>query len=293
MTPVEIAMILKREGIIQEEKSFLWSAKVMGVDRKLQAGQYLFKGKESLYEVLRKLHSGDVVLKQITFPEGIRSHQIAEILHAKLGISKERFLSLINDSVYIQSLGIQIGHLEGYLHPNTYRFHQESQPEDIIIHMVNQTKIIFSDSLRQRAQQIGFSIHQVLTLASIVEGEAVIPSERPVIAALYHNRLKRNMRLQADPTIQFLIKDGPRRLLNRDLEIESPYNTYLNRGLPPGPVNNPGVASILAVLYPDTVNYVYMVANGDGSHTFSRTLKEHNLAKQRFDQHRRRVRWNR
>ena len=128
-----------------------------------------------------------------------------------------------------------------------------------------------------------FTFHQVLTLASIIEGEAVLDHERSIVSALYHNRLRSRMRLQADPTIQYIIPDGPRRLFSADLEIESPFNTYIVWGLPPGPVNNPGLKSILAALYPAQVDYLYMVANGDGSHTFSRTMDEHLRAKRRFD----------
>jgi UPF0755 protein len=132
-------------------------------------------------------------------------------------------------------------------------------------------------------------VRQVVTLASRVEGEAVLDSERPVIASIYINRLKRGYPLQACPTIQYLLPGPPRRLLERDLKIESPYNTYLHAGLPPGPVNNPGLRSILAVLRPAPVDYLYLVANGDGSHTFSRTLDEHNAAKRRFERVRREV----
>ncbi|MCJ7813760.1 endolytic transglycosylase MltG, partial [bacterium] len=144
--------------------------------------------------------------------------------------------------------------------------------------------------LKKRCGQLGMSVHEVITLASIVEGEAVIASERPIIAALYLNRLEHRMLLQADPTIQYIIQNGPRRLLDTDLQINSPYNTYIYPGLPPGPVNNPGIQSILATLYPASSDYLYMVANGDGAHTFSRSLEEHNKAKQEFNRVRNEVR---
>ena len=156
--------------------------------------------------------------------------------------------------------------------------------------MVTQFKKMFTHEMKERAEELGMSVNEVVILASIVEGEAVLDSERKSIAALYQNRLKRHMRLQADPTIQFIIDDGPRRLLSKDLKIKSPYNTYLYGGLPPGPVNNPGLASIMAVLYPDSVDYLYMVANGDGSHTFSKSLSDHLDAKRHLDRLRRKIR---
>ena len=151
---------------------------------------------------------------------------------------------------------------------------------------------VFDDSLRARMEALSFDMHKVVTLASIIEGEAVLASERATISAVYHNRLERRMYLQADPTIQYIIDDGPRRLLNRDLEIDSPYNTYMYPGLPPGPVNNPGLACVRAALYPDTTDVLYMVANGDGAHVFSRTMREHLEAKAKFDRIRRRIRRN-
>ena len=142
---------------------------------------------------------------------------------------------------------------------------------------------VFDGSLKFRSTEIQMGIKELITLASIVEGEAVIDSERSTIAALYLNRLRKGMLLQADPTIQYIIPDGPRRLTRMDLQINSMYNTYLHKGLPPGPVNNPGLASIRAVLFPDSIDYLFMVANGDGSHTFSKNISEHLVAKRRFD----------
>jgi UPF0755 protein len=145
------------------------------------------------------------------------------------------------------------------------------------------------DSAEQRARELGMTLHEIITLASLVEGEAMVDSERAMIAGVYRNRLRRGMRLQADPTIQYIIPDGPRRLLKKDLQIESPYNTYLHAGLPPGPINNPGRKSIEAALYPRDVPYLYFVARGDGSHVFSVTMSQHVQAKRAFDRVRRQV----
>ena len=150
-----------------------------------------------------------------------------------------------------------------------------------------------TDSNIAKASSISLTQHQILTLASIIEGEAIYDSERPIISAVYHNRLKRGMKLQADPTVQYIIKDGPRRLLNKDLRIKSPYNTYLYGGLPPGPINSPGFKSLNAALYPDENDYLYFVAKGDGYHTFSKNEKEHERAKRAFQRVRKKVKRDR
>jgi UPF0755 protein len=145
------------------------------------------------------------------------------------------------------------------------------------------------DSLKTRAEEIGWTLNQALTLASIIEGEAMVDTEMPLISSVYHNRLDIGMPLQADPTIQYIIPDGPRRLLYRDLEIDSPYNTYKYKGLPPGPINNPGIRAIKAALYPADTDYLYFVANGDGTHSFSENYSQHRRAKRRFDEYRKKV----
>ena len=290
MTPREISVLLKEKGVIRGEGNFLLGAKLLGATRKLQAGKYIFEGRLTNYSVLRKLVKGQVITESVTIPEGSRATKIASILQERLDVDSTRFMALVQNRSFCHSQGIHQTSMEGYLYPDTYRFHSNVAPKEVIRTMLFRFRNVFVDSLKDRSQKMDWSIHQVLTLASIVEGEAVLDSERPIIAALYLNRLERKMLLQADPTIQYLVRDGPRRLLNEDLEIDSPYNTYMYSGLPPGPVNSPGLASILAVLYPDSSNYLYMVSNGDGSHTFSRTMSEHLRAKNRLDRIRRNIR---
>ncbi len=292
MTPNMIATLLKEKGVIRGEDYFLWGAKLLGVTRKLQAGNYFFKNRLTNYDVLRKLSKGDVVTSRMTFPEGMWASEMASMVQAALGVDSTHFMDLVHDSSFCQSLGITANQLEGYLYPDTYVFHLEPTSEEIIHKMVDRFHQMFTDSLKRKADEMGMSVHEVITLASIVEGEAAIASERAIIGALYLNRLKHRMLLQADPTIQYIIEDGPRRLLDADLQIDSPYNTYIYSGLPPGPVNNPGIQCILAVLFPEPVDYLYMVANGDGSHAFSYTMEEHLKAKQRFDRIRQEVNRN-
>ncbi|MEJ2629216.1 MAG: endolytic transglycosylase MltG, partial [bacterium] len=289
MTPYEIASLLKDKRILNNRQIFVLAAQLLGVSRNLQAGNYSFRGRISNYSVLKKLYEGEVTTKMVTIPEGLTAPRIANILKTAVNIDSSRFMSLVHNPKFCDSLGIKAHSLEGYLYPNTYKLYEGITAEKVITYLIYHFKNEFNDSLLQRAEQMKMSVHEVVTLASIVQGEVMVEEEEPIIAALYLNRLKRGMRLQADPTIQYIIKDGPRRLLERDLKIESPYNTYLHRGLPPGPVNNPGISSIRAVLYPAEVDYLFMVANGDGTHTFSETLLEHNRAKKRFDRYRKKI----
>lgn len=283
-----VGLMLDR-GILKSDQKVRIVAKVLGYRSKIKAGKYEIAGGISSYELLKQLVLGKVTNELITIPEGKTARQIAALLQDRIEIDSSRFMQLVNDANYIQKLGVEAPTLEGFLFPDTYNFYWGMNEEQVIRIMVDQFKASFSDTLLSRAAESDLSVLELITLASIIEGESVVDSERRIISAVYRNRLKRGMRLQADPTIQYIVKDGPRRLLNRDLIIDSPYNTYLYPGLPPGPINNPGLASIRASLYPAEVDYLYFVANGDGSHTFSRSLREHLRAKARFDRHRKRV----
>ena len=277
-------------GVVQNRLLFYLYGRIQGFDHRVKAGQYFFQGSQSYHHVYQKIVNGRIVTQPVTFYEGMRATQIAGRLQQTLGSDSTEFMRWVNDSDYCDSLGIHATTLEGYLFPDTYHFPVEFDVKAAIEQMVDRFFEVVQDSILQQTEAKGMALNDLVTLASIVEGEAAIAEERPLIAALYLNRIKRGIALQADPTIQYIIPDGPRRLLNKDLEIDSPYNTYLYRGLPYGPVNNPGLASMWAVLNPDSVNYLYMVANGDGSHTFSTNLEDHNRAKKRFERIRRQVR---
>ena len=191
------------------------------------------------------------------------------------------------NKIFINSLGIKGESLEGYLFPDTYLFFEGDSPESVIKTMVKQYQSIWTSEFNDRLASMNMSEKEILTLASIIEGEVIYNSERPIISGVYHNRLRMGMKLQADPTIQYIILDGPRRLLNKDLKIRSPYNTYLNNGLPPGPINSPGKESIRAALYPNEHDYLFFVAKGDGKHTFTTNEKDHLKAKKVFQKIRR------
>lgn len=288
-TVSQIAGKLHEEGIIKSTDDFIFTAKLFRLSDQLKAGKYRLHAGLSNYSILKVLVKGRVSGERIVIPEGYTSRQIASLLQKKLEVDSLQFITLVNDTSFIRELDFKVSSLEGYLYPNTYEFHWGTNARNVIRKLVSEFRRNVSDSVMQKINKSELTLTEVITLASIIEGEAMLDNERAVISAVYHNRLKKRMLLQADPTIQYIIPDGPRRLLNRDLTIDSPYNTYKYRGLPPGPVNNPGINSILAAIEPAMVPYLYFVAKGDGSHIFSRDLKEHIRAKRKFDQYRREV----
>ncbi|HED11003.1 MAG TPA: endolytic transglycosylase MltG [Caldithrix abyssi] len=284
----QIGDSLLAHDLIKNKKLFTYFVKYLGYEKKLRAGVFAVPGNLNHYQMVEYLIGARAERYKITLLEGWSLKEIAAYIGKKPGLSAERFLELAHDPAFIKSLGLDVPALEGYLLPETYFLEYNIREEQLLKILVGKCLEIFkSDSARRAMINIGLNRHQVLTLASIVEGEALLDAERPIIASLYLNRLKRHMRLQADPTIQYIKEGPPGRLLFKDLEIESPYNTYLHYGLPPGPINNPGKKSILAVLFPEKTNYLYMVAVGDGSHTFTTRLKDHLKAKAQFDRVRR------
>ena len=285
----QIGNILKEESIISNKRTFTMAVKSLGHEKNIPAGRYVLHNALNNRAIINQLVYGVPSLKSITVLEGWTIYQIANELEKELKISKKTFLRLCNDQRVIKLFDLEGNSLEGYLFPDTYTFAEEVDPYLVLTRMVNEFINNITKSMEVQAQEMNMSLLEVITLASIIEGEAIYDSERAIISAVYHNRLKKGMKLQADPTIQYIIDDGPRRLLNNDLKIESKYNTYLYRGLPPGPINSPGKESIIAALYPSVNEYLYFVARGDGYHTFSTNEKDHNKAKKKFQEVRRRV----
>jgi UPF0755 protein len=282
----EITDILKTDSIITNDRMFMIAATLMGHSKNIPAGVFSLDNPGSNWSIIRQLTNNSANIKKVTLLEGWTIADVVSQLASKLNISENRLFTLCTDIQFAKKLNLHGSSLEGFLFPDTYYFFEGEDPEQVLTTLVNHVHEFFTDSLKQRAMELGLSEFELITLASIIEGEAMYDSERPIISAVYHNRLAMNMRLQADPTIQYIIEDGPRRLWRRDLKIESPYNTYLNKGLPPGPINNPGRASIMAALYPAENDYLYFVAKGDGYHFFSKTQEEHNQAKIRFKKQR-------
>ncbi len=279
-TPLKsIAAILADNDVISNEFLFMVAAKLSDKGKHLQSGLYLFPPHLSIMDALTILANGShQAYRNITVREGLTVRQIAAILLDRAGIPADTTLRLCGDRAFIKELGLNTGSLEGYLLPETYRVRFDEGARVLLRRMAEAQTALFTDDALQRMRSLGRSRHEILTMASLVEGETRLAGERARVAGVYYNRLRRGMLLQADPTIQYIIPDGPRRLLYRDLSINNPYNTYMYAGLPPGPVNNPGKESILAALSPESHHFLYFVADGNGGHTFSRNIDEHNRA---------------
>ena len=280
---------LDARGVLRSRTMFMIVSRILGGADKTQVGKYILRSGISNMDLCQMLRSGrGNQLIQVTVPEGYRIRAQARIFSKALGIDSSRYARLAFDPAFARSVGVDRGGLEGYLLPETYEFSWEQDERDILRREVESFQRYFTDTLRERCREYGWDVHQAVTFASIVEGEAVLDEERPIISGVYHNRLRKGMRLEADPTIQYVLEDGPRRLLYADLKSDSPYNTYRFPGLPPGPVNNPGKASLRAALYPEGNGYLFFVANGRGGHWFARTYEEH-LHFVRLYQHQRRM----
>jgi len=284
---LQVVERLKGANLIKHGTGFLILGKIMQKDKHIQAGKYSFKKGMTLYSLLDELFKGKVMLKDVTIPEGFTAGEIAGILQREIQMDSAAFVKATENSRIIQSLNLPAPNLEGYLFPETYKLTWGISPQKVVQIMVEQFQKTFNDSLLKRAQEINFSLPQVITLASLIEAEAKEEKERAVISAVYHNRLKRGMLLQACPTVTYGLPEIDRPLALDDLERDTPYNTYLHAGLPPGPICNPGRASIVAALYPADVNYLYFVSRGDGTHVFSKTLAEHDKAKNNIEYHQR------
>lgn len=243
----------------------------------IQAGTYEIPPGASLPRVIDMLVGGETLLATVTIPEGLRLEQQAGVAARGLGIDSAAFVASATDPLLADSLGVDAPTLEGYLFPETYRVDPSTSARELVRLMVGEFHRAFGEPWRIRADSLGRTVHEIVTLASIVEEEARVPEERVVIAGVFWNRLRAGMKLEADPTVQYALGSHRQRVLYRDLEVDSPYNTYLYPGLPPGPIASPGRASLEATLYPDSVPYLFFFATGeDGRHTFSETFAEHN-----------------
>lgn len=277
--PAAIGRRLREAGVVRDEYSFrvgLWRS---GQARRLQAGEYRFDRPMSAREVIDKLARGDVFLRPITFPEGLTIPQMAQIYARESGGSANDFAHAAQNAALIRNLDPAARDLEGYLFPNTYSLPRKTTPAQLVERMVTAFRDVLTDELVNRAAARGFSVRQLVTLASLVEKETAKPEERPIVAAVYVNRLKIGMGMQCDPTVIYALERAGRytgNLTREDLKFDSPYNTYRYAGLPPGPIAAPGRASLEAAAAPADVPYIYFVSRNDGSHVFATTLDEHN-----------------
>ena len=285
-----ISKQLFEKKIISNEQMFRWAVQIMGKEKEIPIGTFRLVDTQSNYDIIKQLVYGSPELKKVRLLEGWSVKQIAEHLNDVMGFEIDEILDIARNHRFLRKHDIKASTIEGYLFPNTYLFFDGDSPTSVLDNVVSEYKNFWRDAFRDRARELNMTEHEVVTLASIIEGEAIYDKERPTISGVYHNRLNRGMRLQADPTIQYIIEDGPRRLLNRDLRIDSPYNTYKHKGLPPGPINSPGAQSLKAALYPEENEYLFFVARGDGYHTFTTNEKDHNNAKKQLQKLRRELR---
>lgn len=281
----EIALNLKKNGIIKKTWPFLAGYRVFFSAQSLKAGEYAIAIPDSPKNILQVLSEGSVYLHSITIPEGLIIQEIAGLLDSEGFATKQDFLQDVAEISLISSLDKDAPNLEGYLFPETYRFAKGTPSEEIVAAMVFQFTKIFSQEWIEQAAELGMSIRDIVTLASLIEKETSLRKEKKIISAIFHNRLKISMKLDCDPTIIYILKLEGRfkdRLRTRDLKYDSPFNTYLYSGLPPGPIANPGRDSLEAALYPADEKFLYFVSKNDGSHHFSQTFREHQNAVNKY-----------
>lgn len=282
----QIAGQLEENKLIHSATYFKLYTKIMGADRSLRPGTYTFEGAENLSQIIDKLKEGSTDLISFTVPEGLNLEQTVNLLDSQGIATREKLLAAMEDPElefkYFEDLPEGANRLEGFLFPDTYTIDAETRPVEIVQLMLDRFTEVYEGEYESRAQELDMTNLQAITLASIVEREAKVSQDRPLVSAVFHNRLEKNMRLQSCATVQYALGEVKLVLYNTDLQIESPYNTYRNLGLPPGPIAAPGEDSLKAALYPADVSYLYFVAKADGSHVFNDTFQEHTEAKNKY-----------
>jgi UPF0755 protein len=285
-----VAVKLENNGIILNRYFFIATGRLLGYQHRIIPGEYRFGNGLTNIDIL-KIISDPYLTKSITMtiPEGLNIRQIGRLLSRQFNLDSARFVYEASNDSLIKELEIDSENLEGYLFPDTYALSlnlRGNMEREVVRIMFSEFKRKVTSEMFDEMKRKKKSLKEVITMASIIEGETRFLPEKKIIAGVYYNRLKKKMRLEADPTVQYVLPGGPkRRLVYSDLKFDSPYNTYLYRGLPPGPINNPGLSSIMAALYPEENNYLYFVAKGDGSHRFADTFEEHKKNIQQYRQY--------
>ena len=273
-----VARKLRDQKIITNGLFFSLWARFSGAEKRLHQGLYRFDTGVTAREVLERLVSGKGIFQSVTIPEGFTVREIALLLEKMQIADGQKFLAEAASPSLLASFGLQNQGIEGYLFPSTYHFTPATAERDIVIAMAEQFRKVSQPLLAERGGTTLLTAHGILTLASIIEKETGVEAERPLVSAVFHNRLKRQMPLQSDPTVIYGIKDFNGNLTKKDLQEATPYNTYRIAALPPGPICNPSVASIKAAILPADVPYLYFVSKNDGTHLFSETMEAHNRA---------------
>ena len=284
----EIGDILQGDDLITSSSFFVFYAQLTGAEKQIEAGSYRLNNSLTMLEILERIVGGDVIQYRVVIPEGYTTGQIGKLMVSKEIMTSDDWQNALAtenfEYPFLEDAPAGPKRLDGFLFPATYDLMADFTPQEILEVMLNRFNIAFTPTLQERAREQHLSVRQVIILASIVEREAKLDSERPIIASVFLNRLHIGMRLESDATIQYLLGTPKENLTDGDLRIPSPYNTYLHGGLPPGPISNPGLASIIAVLYPAKTNYLFFMGKSDGSHVFSVTYGEHVIASRHFSQ---------
>jgi UPF0755 protein len=278
----QTADALGQDGLVSDALRFTILARLDKKEKLLKAGEYFFSTAMTPREILGQMVEGRVHLYRLTIPEGYNLVQIAAAVSAAGLESEKTFLEAARDRESARSLGIEADTLEGYLFPDTYYFPRGLDSATIIATMVKQFRAAYKPAWEQQANALGMTVHEVVTLASIIEKETGAPEERPLISSVFHNRLKKGMRLETDPTVIYGIPDFDGNIKRRHLNTHTPYNTYKIKGLPPGPIASPGALALEAALFPAQSDYLYFVSKKDGTHQFSTTIKAHNAAVRKY-----------
>jgi len=278
----EVVSALHEGGVLRRPLVFRALVTLTFTSRRLHYGEYTFSRPPSTFEVWQKVFHGEVVTYKVTVPPGANLYDVAALLREHSLAEPEAFLAAATSPAEMERLGIPGTSAEGYLFPETYTLVKPVTPEGILEEMVRMFRKKFTPEMEGKAKASGLSLHQVVTIASIIEKETGIDEEKPLVSAVIRRRLSLGMPLQMDPTVIYGVKRFDGTVTRKDLRTPGPYNTYTSRGLPPGPIANPGMPALGAALTPADVDYLYFVSRNDGSHTFSRTLEEHNRAVEAF-----------
>lgn len=275
-----IAKLLADNGVIRHPRAFRTAATFFGLNRKLKAGRYLFSMPLSTWQALMKLRTGAVAYHKVTVAEGLTMARIAGLLQQQAGVDSLGFMEVCRHPGMLERYKIPAQNLEGYLYPDTYDFEWGTSPSKAVTAMLDNFRSNFDTSWATELQRRKLTTHQAVIMASLVEREAQVDSERALVASVFYNRLRLYRPLESCASIEYVLpRHKNTRLTYADLKIDSPYNTYKRIGLPPGPISNPGRASLKASVFPAKTDYLYFVSRGDGGHIFTKTLQEHIRAK--------------
>ena len=278
----EISGNLQEKGIIKSSFFFKIIVRYQESAKKLKAGEYMLSASKTPLQILSILTKGTVKLYKLTLPEGLNIKETAQLVEKAGFGTAGNFIFLAESKTFAGSLGISQSTLEGYLYPETYFFPKNTSQKQIISTIVAAFNSIYTEQFKKQTIDMGFTIHEIVTLASIIEKETGAAKERPIISSVFHNRLRKGMRLESDPTVIYGIKDFNGNITRKDLRTWTPYNTYKIKALPPGPIANPGKMSIQAALYPAKTDFIFFVSKKNTTHKFSKTIKEHNKAVRKY-----------